>query len=373
MRKKTGSVVVLAVLLGIMLATAPDSVQERETAENAAESVQDWETADPVEENHMESLPERQPIVTMKYGEETFQAKYSDQVIDVAYTDELSLLEETDWTDHHYACRDGCVYYRQQADKEYEVDESGSAELVTDGEKVMVGVNQEGETTELFQDRGWGDFYLIGERFYMTECSKSDFGREYRIYSVDMEGNDRIDYGLGEIKAVDEKRDILILEMQEGKDEFVSDYRVLHCDSGACTSLGLLPEEGGAEEVRGQWSFEAYQDGWVYLSCFKWNGTKEDTQKTELYAVSAEGNWQKVITLTSEEDLYAVHIIQLEVLEDRLFFTYGGYYGRDGYLYYQGGSIITVKRDGTDYRAIQNITADKPTDEDAFYLRQDEG
>ena len=359
-RKRTGSVVVLMALLGIMLVTAPDSVQERETVAT-------------LEENHMEILPERQPIVTMKYGEETFQAKYSDQVIDVAYTDDLSLLEETDWTDHHYACRDGIVYYRQQTDKEYEVDESGRAELLTDGEKVMVSVDQEGETTELFTDRGWGDFYLIGERFYMTECRTSGFDKEYRIYSVDMEGNDRIDYGLGEIKTVDEKRDILILEMQEDEDGLVSDYRVLDCDSGACTSLGLLPEEGGAEDARGRWSFEAYQDGWVYLSCFKWNGTKEDAQETELYAVSVEGIWQKVITLTSEEDLYAERIIQLEALEDRLFFTYGGYYGNGGYLYFQGGSIITVKRDGTDYRAIQSIAADKPTDEDRFYLSQSKG
>lgn len=378
--KKIGSILILAAFLGVMLigygrgqnryavwcTDIPGygiDAKDRETQEKIIDSAFDeyWET-----------LPERQPRVVMKYGERVFPASYSDEVIEAEYTDDLSLLKEMNQTNHSYACQDGKVYFRQYH-KEYDgVDAFGGEYPVTDGEKTMICVDQEGVARELFKDKGWGDFYLIGDRFYMMECRKEDGRSEYRIYSVDREGNDRIDYGVGKIKAVDETKGILILEMQGSRYGLVSDIRVLDCASGDCRSFGPLLEGDGRKEGEEfeQWSFEAYQDGWVYLSCLK-GDTLENPRKTDLYAISPEGVWQKVITMISDEKTYIRSILQLEVLEDRLFFTYGGYDGTAHF--FQGGSIISVKRDGTDYRAIENIAADRPTSEDVFLLRQDAG
>lgn len=380
MRKRAGGILILLLLLGVMLVGYGKGqnryavwctdipgygvdVEDRETQEKIIDSAFDeyWDT-----------LPERQPRVVMKYGEGIFPAAYSDEVIEAEYTDDLSLLKEMNQTNHSYACQDGKVYFRQYH-KEYDgVDALGGEYPVTDGEKAMICVDQEGVARELFKDKGWGDFYLIGDRFYMMECRKVDWGSEYRIYSVNREGNERIDYGIGEIKAVDEAKDILILEMQEGRHGLVSDIRVLDCVSGDCKSMGSLLKEDGRKEGEEfvHWGFEAYQDGWLYLSCRRSDGKPGSVCATDLYAVSLEGVWQKVITLASDKT-YAESIIQLEVLEDRLFFTYGGYDGTAHF--FQGGSIISVKRDGTDYRAIQDIAADRPTSEDVFLLRQDAG
>lgn len=378
--KKIGSILILAAFLGVMLigygrgqnryavwcTDIPGygvDGEDRETQEKIIDSAFDeyWET-----------LPERQPRVVMKYGERIFPASYSDEVIEAEYTDDLSLLKEMNQTNHSYACQDGKVYFRQYH-KEYDgVDAFGGEYPVTDGEKTMICVDQEGVARELFKDKGWGDFYLIGDRFYMMECRKEDGASEYRIYSVDREGNDRIDYGIGKIKAVDEAKGILFLEMQGSRYGLVSDIRVLDCASGDCRSFGPFLKEDGRKEGEEfvHWEFEAYQDGWLYLSCRRSDGKPGSACATDLYAVSLEGVWQKVITLASDKT-YVERIIQLEVLEDRLFFTYGGYDGTAHF--FQGGSIISVKRDGTDYRAIENIAADRPTSEDVFLLRQDAG
>lgn len=378
--KKIGSVLILVAFLGVMLigygrgqnryavwcTDIPGygvDGEDRETQEKIIDSAFDeyWET-----------LPERQPRVVMKYGERIFPASYSDEVIEAEYTDDLSLLKEMNQTNHSYACQDGKVYFRQYH-KEYDgVDAFGGEYPVTDGEKTMICVDQEGVARELFKDKGWGDFYLIGDRFYMMECRKEDGASEYRIYSVDREGNDRIDYGVGKIKAVDEAKGILFLEMQGSRYGLVSDIRVLDCASGDCRSFGPFLKEDGRKEGEEfvHWEFEAYQDGWLYLSCRRSDGKPGSACATDLYAVSLEGVWQKVITLASDKT-YVERIIQLEVLEDRLFFTYGGYDGTAHF--FQGGSIISVKRDGTDYRAIENIAADRPTSEDVFLLRQDAG
>ena len=53
-------------------------------------------------------------------------------------------------------------------------------------------IDADGEKTVLFSDKGYGDIYLIGERFYMTEMitqAKEDGDYIYsNVYSVDMQG-----------------------------------------------------------------------------------------------------------------------------------------------------------------------------------------
>ncbi|MDE7246961.1 MAG: hypothetical protein K2N43_03655 [Lachnospiraceae bacterium] len=408
MRKRIGSVVVLMALLGVMLAVcgqtndaetseklvihgtvhdsadnseAVDGVDMQETTDSAkvqeedsqaemqkddgeadTDSSEDWEQEIRYWRKH------RMEQVKIENGEETVPAKYCDEVIGAEYTDDLSLLEELDKTDHHYAYRDGKVYYRQYHEDSFEKAALWAMyDPVPDTEKEMVCIDQAGVKTELFTDRGWGDFYLIGKRFYMTELAETDSGRKRRIYSVDMKGHDRIDYGRGEILAVDEERNIILLELYGDETGSPHEYGVLDCVSGICTKMELLCEEHPKEEEEyDHWIFEGYQDGWIYISHYSWDGTQE----TELYAMSVEGDWNKVITLTSGT-AYAEYIHQPEAVGDRLFFIFGGYDGSA--QVYQGGSIITVKRDGTDYRSIPNIDSIERYPSNHYYLQQNEG
>lgn len=374
MGKKLGSILILTAFLGVILACygGDGSRYALWRMDIPGDKIHADDIDPSAFDEYWETLPERQPRVVMKYGERIFPAKYSDEVIEAEYTDDLSLLNEMNQTNHSYVCQDGKVYFRQYHAGGSELDWSGRVDSVTGGEREIACVNQKGVKTELFQDNGWGDIYLMGERFYMTECRKADWGWECRIYSVDGEGDDRIDYGVGEIKAVDEAENILILEMQEGRYWLVSDIRLLDCENGACRSFGPFLKGDGWNEGEEflQWHFEAYQEGWVYLSCYRSDRQRGSACTTDLYAVSLEGVWQKVITLTSDKT-YGESIIQMEVLEDRLFFTFGGYDGRE--QRYQNGRIISVKRDGTDYRAIEDIDAGRLVEADTFFIRQDAG
>lgn len=165
---------------------------------------------------------------TIEYDGKTVPAKYSDEVIAVDYTDDLSMLECADRMNHYYAYRDGKVYYRQYHEDSFAQSGLwGNYAPVPGTEKEMVCIDQAGVKSELFQDKGCGAFYLIGERFYMMEVGN--------LYSVDMEGQDRIDYGMGEIIAVDEAEHIILLERID--EEYRSHYCVLDCETGACKSL----------------------------------------------------------------------------------------------------------------------------------------
>ena len=291
---------------------------------------------------------------TIEYDGKTVPAKYSDEVIAVDYTDDLSMLECADRMNHYYAYRDGKVYYRQYHEDSFAQSGLwGNYAPVPGTEKEMVCIDQAGVKSELFQDKGCGAFYLIGERFYMMEVGN--------LYSVDMEGQDRIDYGMGEIIAVDEAEHIILLERID--EEYRSHYCVLDCETGACKSLSL--QGMGLDEPGDALLFCAYQDRCVYLQ--KIDST---AKTTDLYAVSMEGEWQKVITLTPKaEHYYNDYIVHMEVCGDRLFFLYGGYDGSANL--YQGGRIVTVKKDGSDYRSVQGPGDSEAYQADCFYLRQD--
>lgn len=293
-----------------------------------------------------------------------FPAKHGGEVMETVYTDDLSLLEESDRMSRQYACRDGKVYYRRYHEDSFEgtsyTDENYSYQPVSGAEKEMVCIDREGVQTVLFTDRSQGDFYLIDDRFYMTDSG---------VCSVDMEGRDRVDYGSGEILAADGTKSILILALEEGGHDWRRpDYCVLDCHTGACRSL-LSGEYHVRDEEEGFWSFEAYQDGWVYLSFFRRGGEDGQGRETTLYAVSLDGVWNEVITLASDTYMsYSEQVIGLQVLGDRLFFLFGGYDGSASW--YQGGRIVTVRRDGTDYRSVEQDGNDfYPAD--CLYLRQD--
>lgn len=105
---------------------------------------------------------------------------------------------------------------------------------------------------------------------------------------------------------------------------------------------------------------EAYQDGWLYYTTFD----RSDDIVCRLCAVSLEGEKREIIAFTSYVNQqhyysYTESILQLKVDGDRVFFIFGGY---DGTAHvFQGGTLISIKLDGTDYKAVE-------TEWDDFYL-----
>lgn len=361
MEKRIASVLILVAVMGLMFASFGGEQEQEMVQEEADEPSENQVPTDPKEEEQY-WIKYWKTHVTVEMNGKSALSGYCDEVIKTEYTDDLSLLAQSDRMSHQYAYRDGKVYYRRYRGDSFEsssyTDENYSYQPISGAEKEMVCIDREGVQTALFTDQGRGDFYLIGDRFYMTDSV---------IYSVDRNGQDRVDYGKGEILAADESENILILELwEDGHDLWRPDYCVLDCDTGVCTSL-LSETYHAKDEEDGFWSFEAYQDEWVYVSFCRWKGEDRPYNETTLYAATLNGEWNEVITLDSDMS-YGESVIRLQVLGDRLFFLWGGYDGSA--VWYQGGKLVTVRRDGTDYRSMEQGRNDfYPAD--GFYLRQD--
>ncbi len=270
----------------------------------------------------------------------TEEPKHAEKEIPVLYTDDLSLLETMGQADCSYAYRDGKVYYRQYHEDSFE--EGGlwaHYDPVEDTDKEMVCIDEQGNKSVLFLDRGYGNFYLVGDRFFMTDrVSLESSGYFDRIYSVDMRGQNRVDYGSGRIVAFDRDRNILILNMY-AKDNWSGTYAVLNCMDNETIPLII----GSFDSL----NFHTYQDGWCYFTAYKAEGTADGVGR--VFAVSLEGEQKEILKLVSDcETLkangYREYICQMGIAGDRLYIVFGGYAGSGGF--YQGGELITVKLDG---------------------------
>ena len=348
-----------------------DTQAEVEREAEAGEKAEDKETSEPMEHmdgtfpdiedetdtDEVETERKNAEVITVYTTEEP---KYSEEEIPVLYTDDLSLLANVGQADFSYAYRDGKVYYRQYHENSFEEGALwADYKPVSGAEKEIVCIDADGEKNVLFSDRGYGEIYLIGERFYMTENAVREVDgfsseRPY-IYSVDMQGQNRMDYGWGRILAFDMDRNVLILSMQpEGWEET---YFALDGMSGEMTPLTF--------DFCDSMYLRDYYAGWCYFTAY----LEEDFNICTVVAVSLEGEQREIITLASDNetvDNYGYHetICQMETDGDRIYIVFGGYAGSGHF--YQGGRIITVKLDGSDYRAIDCFN-------DFYYVCHDAG
>lgn len=67
----------------------------------------------------------------------------------------------------------------------------------------IVRINEHGEKEELFEDKGVGEIFILGDRMYLSECNPENY--EQSLYSIDFRGQNRKNYGKGNFNYVDEK------------------------------------------------------------------------------------------------------------------------------------------------------------------------
>ena len=132
-------------------------------------------------------------------------------------------------------------------------------------------------------------------------------------------------------------------------------------ESGICY-YAVNYETGERERLGFEYPFDsgAYQNGWFYYE----RHTCDDIT-CKLCAASLEGEEREIIELTSDGSQVPnvrEHISDIKVDENRIYFIFGGC---DGSLQvFQGGKLISVKLDGTDYKTVE-------TECDAYYLSHD--
>lgn len=365
-RKKQNIQIILTLLLCICITacgTPADTDYEIEDAEERRVREDETVTENGIKESEVitESATEENEVwrpeennVIMAYTTENIE--YSDIVVPAEYEDDLSFIEDMKYRNSIYAYQDGKVYYRRYHEDAFEETGLwGYYRFVPETKKEIVCIDSDGRETELFDDQGYGNIYLIDDRFYMTgaELYEEDgvICRHMQLYSVDMQGNDRIDYGNGKILAIDRERNIIIVEVKESPLYY---YYVIDYKTGEKKAIDITDH------------YPIYQDGWLY---------HEETIDNDYflyhkwYALSLEGEEKEIIAITSECNNWEVSrhgegMVCTAVDEDRTYFIYGGYDGSANV--FQGGKLVSVKHDGTDYKAV-------PVDSEGFYLCHENG
>ena len=311
-----------------------------EITENATEKNEVWQS----EANNV--------IVTYL----TENIEYADTVVPVQYADDLSLIEDMKYRDSTYAYQDDKVYYRRYHEDSFEETALwGNYYFTPETRKEIVCIDSDGKETELFADAGYGKIYLLHDRFYMTDAELREkdgiLCRYRRLYSVDMQGNDRIDYGDGEILVIDREKKILIFEVRK-EDVFQYCYYILNYETGEQKPLNLDINDDDSVYIK------FYQDGWLYYEKFKGG----NAMVSHLCAVSLEGEQKEILALTSDINQRQKRYETIQCIEvdgDRIYFIFGGHDGSANV--FQGGMLISVKSDGTDYKALS-------AGGEAFYL-----
>ena len=278
----------------------------------------DMETGDLYQESDPEERKELYYMGNLGIEQGTAEAgtediEYVNEVIPVQYTDDLSFLEDMKYTNSTYVYQDGKVYYRRYHEDSYEEEALwGEYDAIPETKKEMICMDADGVETVLFTDEGYGDIYLLNNRFYMTtaERKESAYGYTYTarcLYSVNMQGKERIDYGEGYVFAIDKDRKIIIMQLWEENDIC---YYAVNYETGEKERLGFeYPFDSGA-----------YQDGWFY-----YERHTDDDITCKLCAVSLEGEEHEIIELTSDGSQVPIvreHISDIQVDENRIYFIF---------------------------------------------------
>jgi hypothetical protein len=259
----------------------------------------------------------------------------------------------------------GNIYYRQYTADNYLPDGLfGSYQLVVDSPKNMMRVTQDGITEVVFSDKGEGNIYIYKDRMYLTNVVE---GSSSMIYSVKLDGSDRIDIGRGIIRAIDEDKGILVCTMEEAN--FQTGLYSINGDTGEFSKYKLdIPFNEYIKVVDDTIYYTSAVDSEVALGSVKLCSVKTD----------GTGNRLLVETESVYEEYYdgVKQIPCIQVIENTVYFSYGAFNG-SAYVY-QGGKIAKVNKDGSGFTEVlgqPNEDVDEYSSRvgDLFYVIRQEG
>lgn len=281
-------------------------------------------------------------------------------------SENLSLLDGMENLNHNFVKYGANIYYRKYHKDSFElggVNQNYSA--IKGAAKEMMCIWPDGTREELFTDRGKGAFYILQNRIYMVE--NDDYASN--IYSVDMKGNDYREYGRGYIRAADEDKNILILELAESaKNAFPDEFHLYILDA-ASQEIRILKEG-----INNSCRFLAYEKGRIYFQAdiadrqLKDGNGSRNTRK--LCSILPDGSDEKILAQVSDAEGYKSDIQKIQIVDGIIFFSYGGYVGSAGA--YQGGRIASVRLDGTDFQILAEGYSEGDYVSNRFYVQKTE-
>lgn len=191
----------------------------------------------------------------------------------------------------------------------------------------LVCRHPDGTESVVLNTPGYGEIFFAGDRIFLKKNYNNG-------YSVNMDGEERMDYPGMRIWTADEEAGTVIASFAGTEEGYPQGVYVI--DS----------KDGNARQIfSGEGVYADTIDGYSYYSC-------QDTTSSELvlYQLKIDGTEApKEIDRISAVDEYGMSnsfVTQITRLGDTLYYSYGYYGGTGGF--FQTGGINCVKTDGTE-------------------------
>lgn len=282
-----------------------------------------------------------------------------------------------------YAEWDGNIYFRRYSDEDIgERGLAGDFGDIPDTEKELMCLAPDGELTQVGTDYGCGAMYIVDGRLYSQRYTKLK-SEEYDVvdtvvYSCKLDGSDVREYDASEILAV--RRSKVICEMPR----YESVRKVRGIGTGG---LLLIDAQTGREKILVDAktppllpNFIDATDEEIFYYAYV-TTDREEVYDAALYSTDYEGHVRELTTVTNKEYVDSrqidselmelmegdfelripIEISCFKILGDDIYFCAGTY----GVRYFLGGPIYSMKKDGSERKALTF------SDDEYFYLYDD--
>lgn len=261
----------------------------------------------------------------------------------------------------NYVEYQGNVYYRQYTADNYEPTGIwGSYNTIPGTSTNMMRTQKDGKSEIAFQDTGEGKIYISNDRMYLER-----FNKEYEkvIYSVNLDGSNEQELGVGWIEGIDERSETLVCLLKDNNNTY--QLSTIDGSNGEIKYLKL-----NTPIV----NFLGLNNGVIYYYGGSGYGTPKINELT-ICSVNIDGSNEKLLVNETlelyeyENDYFEIPCLQF--VGDTIYFSYGIYAGTGHF--YQGGHIAKVSKDGGDYTLLLGVSEDGKASydyvvDDIFYV-----
>lgn len=251
---------------------------------------------------------------------------------------------------------DQIVYWKYNSESYEKQAVLAAYSLIATTQNELVYENADGIKETILTTTGAGNLYILGDKLYFEKMlSLSE--REINVISK-VDGKwDRTTLATvckGRILAVDEEREILIIEKIDGSNNVIS-------------SIDIKADK--ISEIYSEGSFLAYDDGKIFYQIPASNFTNGALGELGIGVVDLDGN--NALLVTTMPNLYEfadggeVDVQCMQVHNGYVYYSYGGYAGTANY--YQGGNVCRVTLDGKNNEVLATDAAEQ------FYVYDENG
>ena len=217
----------------------------------------------------------------------------------------------------------GCLYYWKYNEASYSSPANyASYYPLTNIANQLVCRQADGSEEVLLTSQGAGPIFIAGERIYLQAGGQ--------LYSVALDGSDRVEHGAFELWAADLETGMLWgTSYERGGGVFrisSEDHQITQLMDRGDIFLGSF-------------------DGYYYFGASSYG----DTASATLLAAASDGSEiRELDTVSGPPEAMSLNLMELSRLGDTLYYSYGFYAGTGGF--FQGGGIRAVGVDGSNPR-----------------------